>query len=666
MCGLVGIVESRDAADAGLVSAMRDRLAHRGPDDAGTWCEGNVGLGHRRLSIIDLSPEGHQPMISADGRFVIAYNGEIYNFAQLRELLPNRSWRGHSDTEVLLEAFSAWGIDTTLQRCVGIFAIALYDRERGELTLARDHLGVKPLYYGWCGRRFVFASELGAFDSLPYSDRTVSRDSLAAFLRLSHVPAPYTIYEEFRKLEAGTWLTIDTRSVTRGVLPAPARYWSAADAVTGSTHELDGEAIEREALRLLRQSVASQLVGDVPVGAFLSGGIDSSLVVALMQECSSRPVRTFTIGFERGEYNEAPAARRVAEHLGTDHIDLVMGERDLLDTVTALPLLCDEPFGDSSILPTHLVSRLARRDVTVCLSGDGGDELFWGYRRYALCELLWARIESIPMAARRFGSTTLRSALFQTIGSRLPSIGFPGRRGRLSNKFARLADVLQYSAQPDVYLDFMSHWSTPNQVVIGAREHASIYSDPAHWTTELPMWRRMAVQDLLAYLPNDILTKVDRASMRVGLEARVPLLDHRFVEFALALPEQSIRGGEPKQLMKNLLARYVPPELTNRPKQGFGVPMAEWLRGPLRKWATDLLSPTRIIADGYLEVRPIYERLQQHLKGDADWSASLWNVLMFQSWQDARQSSASTLPQLDTSIHRSEASQAAGGGPSTD
>ena len=637
MCGVVGVVERGGLADVALVSSMRDRLAHRGPDDAGTWCEDNVGLGHRRLSIIDLSPEGHQPMTSADGRFVIVYNGEIYNFAQLREQLPRRAWRGHSDTEILLEAIAAWGIDTTLRRCAGIFAFAIYDRAQGELTLARDQLGVKPLYYGWCGQRFVFASELGAFDSLPAEDRRVSRDSLSTFLRFSQVPAPHTIYEGIHKLQAGTWLRIGTRSAVRGALPEPVVYWSAADAVARPIAAGDFKTIENEVLRLLRQSVSSQLVADVPVGAFLSGGVDSSLVVALMQECSGRPVKTFTIGFERTAYDEAPAARRVAAHLGTDHTDLVMGERDLLDTVSALAALCDEPFGDSSILPTHLVSRLAQRHVTVCLSGDGGDELFWGYTRYALCEALWARIQGIPLGARRFGAAALRSRPVQAVGSWLPSLGFPGRRGRVSDKLSRLADLLGYATQADMYLDFMSHWKTPDRVVIGSRERASVYSDPAHWSAALPMGRRMAVQDLLAYLPNDILTKVDRASMRVGLEARVPLLDHRLVEFCLTLPEHATRGaGEPKRLMKRLLARYVPPELTNRPKQGFGVPMGEWLRGPLKGWATDLLSPTRLAADGYFEVRPILAKLEQHLKAEADWSASLWNVLMFQSWDDAR------------------------------
>ncbi len=321
---------------------------------------------------------------------------------------------------------------------------------------------------------------------------------------------------------------------------------------------------------------------------------------------------------------------------------MIMGERDLLETVTALPALCDEPFGDSSILPTHLVSRLARRDVTVSLSGDGGDELFWGYSRYPLCDALWARLQNVPTSLRTVGSAALRSRPVQVIGAALPSFGFPGRPGRLSHKLRRIADVLGYAAQSDVYLDFMSHWKMPDQVVIGGHERASVYSDPAHWTTRLPMWQRMAVQDLLAYLPNDILTKVDRASMRVGLEARVPLLDHRLVEFCLTLPEHAVRGGgEPKRLMKRLLARYVPAALTDRPKQGFGVPMAEWLRGPLKEWATDLLSQGRLSTDGYLEVRPVLEKLEQHLKGSADWSACLWNVLMFQSWLDARRCAAS-------------------------
>ncbi len=642
MCGVVGVVETSDPADAVLVSAMRDRLAHRGPDDAGTWCEQNVGLGHRRLSIIDLSAEGHQPMTSADGRFVIVYNGEIYNFAELRQGLPVHDWRGRSDTEILLEAIATWGVDATLRRCVGIFALAVYDRVQRELTLARDHLGVKPLYYGWCGRRFVFASELGAFDSLPSSERRVSRDALAAFLRFSHVPSSQTIYEGMYKLPPGTWLRISTRDPAPGTPPEPTTYWSAAEACARPVAAGDSASLDEEVLHLMRQSVSSQLVADVPVGAFLSGGIDSSLVVALMQECSSRPVKTFTIGFERAAYDESSAARRVAAHLGTDHTELMMGETDLLDTVTVLPALCDEPFGDSSILPTYLVSRLARGNVTVSLSGDGGDELFWGYKRYALCEALWARIRNIPVGARQFGAAALRSRPILAASSRLPSLGLPGRSGRLSDKLQRVADVIGYRSQSDVYLDFMSHWRTPDRVVIGGRERTSIYSDTRHWTTVFPMWRRMAVQDLLEYLPNDILTKVDRASMRMGLEARVPLLDHRVVEFCMTLPEHATRGaGEPKRLMKRLLGRYVPPELTDRPKQGFGVPMAEWLRGPLKEWATDLLAPARLAADGYLEACPILEKLEQHMTAKADWSACLWNVLMFQSWYDTRKREAS-------------------------
>jgi asparagine synthase (glutamine-hydrolysing) len=638
VCGIAGIVERGRPADPGLVSGMRDRLTHRGPDDAGTWCEDNVGLGHRRLSIIDLSAHGHQPMASACGRWVVVYNGEIYNFDALRAELPGVSWRGHSDTEVLLAAVAAWGIEATLPRLSGIYAFALYDRERRELVLARDALGVKPLYYGWCGPRFVFASELRAFDVLPQADRHVDRNALASYLRASNVPAPLTIYAGMAKLVPGTYVRIDARDPSPGVLPSPVTFWSARRALerpvaTGRT----SAEYDEEALALLRGAVARQLVADVPVGAFLSGGIDSSIVVALMQEQASRPVKTFTIGFEQAAFDEAPAAKRVAEHLGTDHTELVMTERTLLDTVDELPALCDEPFGDSSILPTFLVSRLARRDVTVCLSGDGGDELFWGYTRYPLSESVFRGISRIPLGLRSVAARILRTHSARAVARHLPIVGWPGRGARVAHRFDRLADALEYREQSAVFLDFMSHWKAPDAVVLGGHEAATVYRDPAHWTTTLPMWRRMAVQDLLAYLPDDILTKVDRASMRVGLESRVPLLDERLVEFALTLPESEIRGGgEPKRMLKRLLARYVPRELTDRPKQGFGVPMGEWLRGPLRTWAGDLLARDRLVADGFFAPAPILAKFEQHLAGEADWSAWLWDVLMFQSWWDAR------------------------------
>jgi asparagine synthase (glutamine-hydrolysing) len=643
MCGIAGLFELDARADEGLVDAMRDRLSHRGPDDAGTWCEGNVGLGHRRLSIIDLSSEGHQPMASACGRYVIVYNGEIYNFDALRARLPGIAWRGHSDTEVLLAAIAAWGVETTLRRTVGMFAFALYDRARGALVLARDQLGIKPLYYGWCGSRFVFASELSAFDALPLAERRVDRNSLASMLRFSHVPAPHTIYEGMRKLLPGTWLELDTRTRERGALPEPVSFWSARTAATGPRASLDAAAAAEEALGLLRRAVGAQMVADVPLGAFLSGGVDSSLVVALMQEQSSRPVKTFTIGFEQAAFDESAAARRVARHLGTDHTELVMDERELLATVAEIPALCDEPFADSSILPTYLVSRLARRDVTVCLSGDGGDELFWGYTRYPVCERAWARIARLPRGLRTSGASVLGARPVRAAARWLPSFGLPGRPGRLSDKLGRIADVLRYEDQAEVYLDLVSHVKRPDEVVIGAREWTSTYGDDAHWSTELPMWRRMAVQDLLAYLPNDILTKVDRASMRVGLESRVPLLDHRFVDFCLALPDAVLRGGESKQLLRSLLARYVPRELTDRPKQGFGVPMAAWLRGPLRAWACDLLAAERLDADGFLDPVPVRRMLDEHLADVADWSASLWDVLMFQSWFDTRRRAAGAI-----------------------
>ncbi len=645
MCGIVGVIETARGADPDLVVRMRDRLRHRGPDDAGIWCEDNVGLGHRRLSVIDLSAHGHQPMVSSSGRYVIVYNGEMYNFPDLKADLPNVVWRGHSDTEVIIEAIDRWGVEATLARCSGMFAFAVYDRDRHEIHIARDPLGIKPLYYGWWGRRFVFASELTALDALPRSDAHVDRNSLSTMLRYSQVPAPHSIYDGIRKLVPGAWLTMSSAAPIVGELPDAATFWSPRTSTATATASagLDSiEAIDARAHDLLQRSVASQLVADVPVGAFLSGGIDSSLVVALMQRASSRPVKTFTIGFEQEAFSEIESARSIASHLGTDHTELVMGERELLDTVSKLPSFMDEPFGDSSILPTHLVSQLARDHVTVCLSGDGGDELGWGYKRYPQCLALESKLARIPRRLRGVAANALEMRPVDWLARRVSAPRILGRPGPLSDKLRRVAELLRLDDPSQLYDQvFMSHWKLPDSVVIGGRERMSVYGDAQHWTRELPFWRRMAVQDLIAYLPNDILTKVDRASMAVSLELRVPLLDQAFVEFCAGVPETALRtAGEPKAMLKRLLSRHVPRSLTDRPKQGFGVPLRDWLRGPLREWASDLLARERLRREGYFDAATIAEMLSAHLSARADWSAWLWDVLMFQSWLDARRDAA--------------------------
>jgi asparagine synthase (glutamine-hydrolysing) len=632
VCGLVGLYSPVAAPDIQTLQRMSDSLVHRGPDDAGTWAQGNVALAHRRLSVVDLSVAGQQPMVSHSGRWVMCYNGEIYNAETLRKTLPETAWRGHSDTEVILEAFEHWGVERAARQFNGMFAIAAFDTQRKELWLVRDRLGIKPLFFGWLGQNFAFASELSPFKHLP-EGRSVDPDSIRSYLRYGYVPAPHSIHRGITKLEPGhiAKIALGDRP-SAGTQPIVSAYWSFREFAKRPRLDISEEEAVDQLQTLLRTAVKDRLVSDVPLGAFLSGGYDSSLVCALMQEQATQPAKTFTIGFDDPAYNEAEDAKQIAAHLGTEHTELYVSEQDMLKAVERLPQLCDEPFADSSILPTYLVSDLARQHVTVSLSGDGGDELFWGYQRYQTSLAIWQKISRIPAPVRKMGSAFARNAFVQALSRHIPVPAWGGRPGMLNQKLLRAEGLFGAHSFGDSYERLMSQWIDPNLLLAG-EDRGNAYRNRDHWTWKLPFEQRMAAQDMLMYLPDDILTKVDRASMSVSLEARVPLLDHRVVEFAAQLPDHFKRTNTTsKYLLRKVLARYIPAELTERPKKGFGVPLGSWLRGPLQVWAADLLAPSSIRRQGLLNPQPIDTLWQEHLRGHADNSAKLWPVLMLQLW----------------------------------
>jgi asparagine synthase (glutamine-hydrolysing) len=637
MCGIAGILSSerptRAAIEAAVI-AMTETLRHRGPDDRGIWIDPDAGIafGHQRLSIIDISAGGHQPMATREGRFVITYNGEIYNYRELAERLRQAgvSLRSRSDTEVLIESIAQWGVEEALRQCEGMFAFALWDKERRELTLARDRLGIKPLYWGRIGGALLFGSELKALRAYGGGGLEIDRRALAEFLRLGYVPAPASIYRNVYKLEPGVLLV-----AAQGREPRLERYWDLRQ-IARATRP-GSEAGEADAIagleRVLSRAVQNEMVSDVPLGAFLSGGIDSSLVTALMQAGSSRPVKTFTIGFSSREHDEAHYAKLVAAHLGTDHTELYVEEQAARDVIPYLPIWYDEPFADSSQIPTQIVSSLARKHVTVALSGDGGDELFAGYTRYRLARNLDRALRTVPRAIRR-GVAAPLAALPENAARRLAAlIPAPWRPTLVAQRLPKLAALLCEADGDAAYRRLVSLWPEPEAMVVGLAPGPAPASDPA-LARDLPaLVERMMLHDATGYLPDDLLAKVDRASMSVSLEVRVPLLNHRVVEHAWHMPlSAKLRGNTTKWALRRILDRYVPRELIDRPKQGFGVPLAAWLRGALRDWAADLLNSETLARGGWLEPDPIAARWREHLEGRRDWSASLWAVLMFQSW----------------------------------
>lgn len=639
MCGVIGFlgVPGDTWTLAKLARDMADTLTHRGPDDGGAWADGEagVGLGHRRLSILDLSPAGHQPMVSACGRFVIVYNGEVYSSSEIKAELAGANhrpdWRGHSDTEVILEACAHWGVPATVPKLIGMFAFALWDRRDRVLWLARDRFGIKPLYYGRMGESFLFASEPKALHRHPDFRAAIDRDALAAYLRFNYVPAPHSIFQNVRKLAPGCILRLD------GGIESVTRYWDlCAIAEAGQTAPLelsDAEA-EDKLHALLMDAVGRRMVADVPLGAFLSGGIDSSAVVALMQAQSTRPVKTFTIGFDVDGYDESAHAAEIARHLGTDHTELRVTPDHALAVIPHLAEWYDEPFADSSQIPTFLVSQLARRHVTVSLSGDGGDELFAGYERHRWGEALWKRTGWLPRPMARAAAAGLRAApspLWEGVNALLPKAR---RVSRPAAKARKLAGLLSAKDPISLYRRLITAWDDPEALVPGSHEPKGLEWDGGFAVGVPGVMEKIQLLDALTYLPDDILVKVDRASMAVALEARVPLLDHRVAEFAFHLPRRMRhRNGVGKWLLRRVLARHVPAALFERPKMGFGIPVDQWLRGPLRDWAEDLLSVPALSEGNYLDPAPIRAKWAEHASGRADWTTQLWTVLMFQAWR---------------------------------
>jgi asparagine synthase (glutamine-hydrolysing) len=640
MCGIAGFVGAAPSLagsniDA-IAKAMAESLAHRGPDDQGVWYDSDAGvaLAHRRLSIIDLSPAGHQPMVCADGRYVISYNGEVYSYQPIGAELAARGhkFRGHSDTEVILESFAASGIEATLKRMIGMFAIALWDRRERTLTLMRDRLGIKPLYWAKFGKLLLFGSELKALRAHPGWTPRIDPAAVAAFMRHNYIPAPHTIYEGVHKLAPGTILTLPWQGE-----PKITRFWDARAVARNGTRNLiegsDAELID-QLETLLQDAVSRRMIADVPLGAFLSGGVDSSTVVALMQAARRGSVKTFSIGFDIEGYSEAHHAAAVARHLGTDHTELTVTSKEALETIPRLAQWYDEPFADSSQIPTYLVSAMTRKHVTVALSGDGGDELFAGYNRYQLTQRFWRSLSLVPPALRRGAAaavTALRPDRWTQLLSVLPPRLRPPQAG---DKVHKAASVLRLDNADAVYRRLVSHWE-PSEIMPEIAEPPGILDDPTVAKDFPALLARMQFLDLVTYLPDDILTKVDRASMAVALEARVPLIDHRVVEFAWRLPQSAkVRGNTSKWILRQVLYRHVPPALIERPKMGFGIPLGEWLRGPLRDWAETLLAEQRLREGGLLDASLVRLYWQDHLEGRRNWQYLLWDVLMLEAWRE--------------------------------
>ncbi len=640
MCGIAGFLTPPSASSAAqvehLAQAMGNALAHRGPDDNGIWndAEAGIGLAHRRLSIVDLSPAGHQPMISADRRYVITYNGEVYNHQTIRPELEARGvrFRGHSDTEVMVEAFSAFGIEPTVKRLIGMFTIGIWDRRDRTLTLIRDRLGIKPIYWAKLGGLFLFGSELKALRTHPGWTARIDRNAIASFMRHNYVPGPHSIYEGVHKLEPGSILTLPW-----GGEPHISRYWDAKSiaraGISSPVEASDAELTDRLET-LLKDAIHRRMIADVPLGAFLSGGIDSSTVVALMQTANIAHVRTFTIGFDIPGFDEAPYAAAIARHLDTHHTELTVTSQEARDVIPRLPEMFDEPFADSSQIPTYLLSAMTRKHVTVALSGDGGDELFAGYNRYKLAARMWAGLSLLPRQVRQRIAASIISISPDRWSRLLSFLPASVRPSQIGDKIHKFASVLGLPDGNAVYRRLVTHWE-PSEVMPGTEEYKGVLWDQEFMKKIPGFLEQMQLMDLITYLPDDILTKVDRTSMAVALEARVPLLDHRVVEFSWQLPQTAkIRGNTTKWLLRQVLDRHIPKHLIDRPKMGFGVPLGEWLRGPLRDWAETFLDERRLREAGLLDAKRVRQYWREHLDGGRNWQYLIWDVLMLETWRE--------------------------------
>ncbi|MEJ2120256.1 MAG: asparagine synthase (glutamine-hydrolyzing) [Alphaproteobacteria bacterium] len=651
MCGIAGFLDPRASMQA---PDMRDIA--RGIDAEQHWADEEAGIafGFQRLAIIDLTPTGSQPMRSADGRYVVMTNGEIYNYQALRARLEQEgvdTWRGTSDTEVLVTAIARWGIEAALKAANGMFALAVWDRKTRTLTLARDRMGEKPLYYGWskgadAGSVLLFGSELKALAAHPGWDRPINRGAVDLLLRNDYIPGPHTIFEGIWKLPPGHFVTLPAAGLAPGALPAPAPYWPAAERARdcAATPFSGSEDEAMEALEaLLRETIASRLVADVPVGAFLSGGVDSATVVGIAQAVSAQPVNSFTIGFEDPRFDEAPHAAAIAKHLGTNHTELYTSEADALACLRDLPAVYDEPFADVSQIPTLLLSRLTRQHVTVGLTGDGGDELFAGYARYGRLARDWDRAQARPPVLKAAAGAAARNlpsaALDGALGWTTAAVGPKKRRARVGTKLRRRLERAACDDPMVLYRAAVRRWGDVADLVPGAPSLETVFERDLSLNTLGNVADRAMVVDALGYLPDDLLVKVDRASMSTGLEARAPLLDHRIVEFAWSLPTDfKLRGERTKIALRRVLSRYVPDSLTHRPKSGFDPPLQTWLRGELRDWADALLDPSKLTRDGWIAATPVQQRWREHISGGRNWRQELWNVLTFQAWLEQWQS----------------------------
>ena len=646
MCGFTGFISSSNSFDSDyqylMLKRMTNTLIHRGPDDSGFWMDpvNKIGLGHRRLAVLDLTETGHQPMISHSGNYVLIFNGEIYNHLSLRKELnsykKSPTWKGSSDTETLLAGFEYWGVENTLNSCEGMFSFALWCRKTNVLFLGRDRLGEKPLYYGWQdngrSRAFLFSSELKAFKEHDSFKARVDRDSLSHYMRYNCIPSPHSIYKGIYKLDPGKFLSVSLKNQN----PKIQTYWSGLEvAFKGMSSNFQGS--ETEAINklenLLKSTIKEQMISDVSLGAFLSGGVDSSTIVALMQSQSNERVKTFTVGFNEEDHNEAQYAKLVANHLGTDHTEVYVTSKDALEVIPSLPSVFDEPFSDSSQIPALLISKLARESVTVSLSGDGGDEIFGGYNRYLATQNLWRYLTFFPVLFRKFvskGILKIPSKDWDKLGKLFQNfIGI----NNFGDKMHKGADVLAADSSDDLYLKLTSHWASPESLVLGSSKSSNLLQEYLNKLEGFNQINKMMVVDMLTYLPNDILTKVDRAAMSVSLETRVPFLNHKIIEFCSSLPlSLKLRKGTSKWILRQVLYKYVPSELIERPKAGFAVPINDWLKGSLRSWAEELLDENLMKQEGFFDVEQIRNKWVEHLSGRRNWGHHLWDVLMFQSW----------------------------------
>ena len=646
MCGINGFYSKSLSNFDDVIVKMNSAISHRGPDTNGAWSDKNLGivLGHQRLSIIDVSSSGNQPMQSSSGRYILTYNGEIYNYLKIRKELEmnnaNIKWKGNSDTEILLESIGFWGIELTLQKIQGMFAFGIWDQKMRRLILARDRIGEKPLYYGWQGegnnRVFLFGSELKALKVHPEFNGQINRDAIALQLRHNCIPAPYTIYKDIYKLLPGNYLELKHNDLKKELLSYPKKYWSLTSSLMyGNKNQLkfNEDEIQKDLEENLKISIKKQMISDVPIGAFLSGGVDSSTVVALMQSQSHQPVKTFTVGFNEKEYNEAKFAKKIAKHLGTNHTELYVSPKAAMEVIPKISTIYDEPFSDSSQIPTFLVSQLTKQHVKVAISGDGGDELFCGYNRYKMSEKFSSIFRFMPFSLRKTLASTIQSISphnLDKISRFIPILDQPTNFG---DKIHKGADVLNTKNFSDIYYTLCSHWKNPTEIVLNSKEPGTLLTKFKPNINYLNTQQQMMALDFLTYLPDDILVKVDRAAMASSLETRVPFLDHNLIEYVFKIPHSlKFRNGHGKWILKKILNQYVPKSLTQRPKVGFEIPLGSWLRGPLRDWAENLLNEKRLNQENFFNTKLVRDKWLEHLDGKKNWQHHLWDILMFQAW----------------------------------